>query len=580
LLQPPANMPGRIGRYQVQERLGEGSMSVVYKAFDADISRHLAIKLLRPEVAMEPEFRSRFLSEARAAGNLAHPNIVTIYDIGECELGPYIAMELVQGPTLEEAMAEDARPSLRQILDIGVQLADALGYAHSRGIVHRDVKPGNIMQLPDGHTIRITDFGIAHIESPDRMHHTVSGTILGTPQYMSPEQIEGGAVDGRSDLFSVGVILYQLLTGKRPFVAQTLASLYAKIVREPPEPMGDQMPAGVRKLVERLLQKDPARRFADGRELGDALRSLIEDMDAHEQRQAEARRLPLRVRFTVILALLVTLSMGVAAYVVHRVEVSVMTSLALDFGTSLARFVSIRSAEPMLLKDWIAVEFFVTETQRRQQITYLHLVDRDGIVRGSTDPETQGLAYAAPPVTRSLIDSDDLQVHALERDGLRLLDFEVPILYLGKTMGRVHLGLSRAPLDEAATLTLYTMLGLLVAIVLTVIVVAYLLAGRITAPLKVLRSALVQASRGHLTHRINERRDDEIGELFEVYNRMADALTQQRDELATRVRAASTLPPAAPRSADTPQEEGATRILTTEQARATRVTKSTGETAE
>lgn len=532
-------------------------MAVVYKAYDTQIKRHVAIKLLRAEIKTEPEYRARFLSESHAAGKLIHPNIVTIYDVGECELGPYIAMEFVQGPTLEQVMAEDKQLPVREVLNIVVQLASALGYAHTHGIVHRDVKPGNIMCSSDLRSVRITDFGIAHIDSDEHQHRTLSGAILGTPRYMSPEQIEGLAVDGRSDLFSLGVIMYQLLTGKRPFVANTLASLYAKIVREDSEPMDVRLPASVRRMVEKLLEKDPARRFADGEELASALRGLIQELDEQERRQAEARRLPLRVRFTVVLALLVTLSMAAAAFMVHRSEVSVLTSLAMDFGASLARFVATQSAEPMLLEDWVAVEYFVDETRKRQQITHLHLVDRNGILRGSSTPEHHGKPFVPLQPTGSMAVGKDVTVHELVVDGERQLDFEVPIRYLDKTVGQVHLGLSRTPLDRAADLILYIMLGLMLAVILVVIIVAYLMAGRITTPLQVLHSALVQAGRGHLTHRISERRDDEIGELFDEFNRMAEAFCQQRDNLSATLPqpiSRDTLPPeaAAPLSPDTP----------------------------
>ncbi|MCU7892998.1 MAG: serine/threonine protein kinase [Candidatus Thiodiazotropha sp. (ex Ustalcina ferruginea)] len=218
-------MPESIGRFSLIEEIGEGAMSIVYKAFDPEINRTLAIKLLRGECAADPEYRYRFLQEAKAAGKLTHPNIVTIFDVGEVAQGPYIAMEFLEGRTLEQMMDSDAKISTRETVVYGIQLAEALDYSHARGIVHRDVKPGNIISPDDGHTIRITDFGIAHVDSPNKEHRTMMGAVLGTPQYMSPEQVEGLPVDGRSDLFSMGVILYQLITGEKPFVSETLTSL-------------------------------------------------------------------------------------------------------------------------------------------------------------------------------------------------------------------------------------------------------------------------------------------------------------------------------------------------------------------
>ena len=199
----------RLGRYQIREIIGEGAMACVYKAFDPEINRALAIKLLKAQLRLDGEYRNRFLREAKGAGVLSHPNIVTVFDVGEDQGHPYIAMELVEGQTLAEELKDKRALTTKDIVEIGIQLTRALDYAHKKGIIHRDVKPGNIMRLTDTNTIKVADFGICRIdgsEATDATQQTQIGNVLGTPHYMSPEQVVGEKVDSRSDLFSAGVV--------------------------------------------------------------------------------------------------------------------------------------------------------------------------------------------------------------------------------------------------------------------------------------------------------------------------------------------------------------------------------------
>ena len=257
----------RLGRYQIREIIGEGAMACVYKAFDPEINRPLAIKLLKAQLRLDGEYHGRFLREAKGAGVLSHPNIVTVFDVGEDQGHPYIAMELVEGQTLAEALKANKPLSTRDIVEIGIQLTRALDYAHKKGIVHRDVKPGNIMRLNDTNTIKVADFGICRIDGSEAATRraTQIGNVLGTPHYMSPEQVIGEKVDSRSDLFSAGVVLYQLLTGHLPFEGDTLISVAYKITKTDP-PSLDKVrarPAAVAcaASIERALKKQPDKRF-------------------------------------------------------------------------------------------------------------------------------------------------------------------------------------------------------------------------------------------------------------------------------------------------------------------------------
>ncbi|MCP4895899.1 MAG: protein kinase [bacterium] len=266
-----------IGRYEVSRVLGRGAMGVVYLAKDPLIDREVALKTLRVDLdtEMADEFRERFLREARAAGRLNHRAIVTIHDVGEDEAtgSVFIAMEYIRGYNLKELLTQGHKFSFSDAARITADLGSALDYAHSMGVVHRDIKPANIILESDG-TPKITDFGVARLESSNL---TVEGQFIGTPNYMSPEQIIGGQPDGRSDLFSLGVVLFELLTGSRPFAGETMHEVTNKIAREPcpiPSTVSPGLPPAFNPVLLRILEKEPEKRFQSGSELSHVLSAL------------------------------------------------------------------------------------------------------------------------------------------------------------------------------------------------------------------------------------------------------------------------------------------------------------------
>lgn len=222
-----------LGKYRILGELGRGAMGIVYRGFDPLIEREVAIKTLRADLLESGDkdtLLARFKKEAQAAGRLNHPGIVQVYEYGEDENRVFIAMELIQGRELKDYINEQARFDTQQIVRMVKELLDALGYAHTHGVVHRDIKPSNVVLLPNGH-IKITDFGIARLESSTL---TQAGSVLGTPSYMSPEQFMGQRIDGRSDLFSTGVLLYELLTGEKPFAGNSFTTIMHKVMKESP----------------------------------------------------------------------------------------------------------------------------------------------------------------------------------------------------------------------------------------------------------------------------------------------------------------------------------------------------------
>ncbi len=268
-----------LGRYEVLKELGKGAMGIVYLGKDPKINRTVAIKTMRFEEGMEEKAlkdqKERFFREAQAAGNLSHPHIVKIFDAGEEQDIAYLAMELLKGDDLKKWATKDNLLPVPKVLEYMAQAADALGYAHKNGVVHRDIKPANIMLLEDG-SLRVTDFGIARITESSK---TATGTVMGTPYYMSPEQISGKKVDGRADLFSLGVTMYELLTGERPWKGgEAIGTLFFQISTDPwPDPLivRPDLPKAIIPVIDKALKKNPDERFQTGAEMAEAIRAAM-----------------------------------------------------------------------------------------------------------------------------------------------------------------------------------------------------------------------------------------------------------------------------------------------------------------
>ena len=266
------------GRYHIQSKVGTGAFADVYEAHDAVLDRTVAIKQFRLDRFAYPnkieELKKQILREAQVAAQLHHSNIVTTHDIILTDVRCVIVMEFVDGVTLEAILEKHGRLGLRDTIKILSQVADALDHAHRHKVVHRDVKPANVMVSRSG-DVKVTDFGIAKTETSTNL--TASGSILGTPDYMSPEQAKAGHVDGRSDLFSLGCILYECLSGRKPFRGDGLTGVLLQIVNEEPEPLDCEklgLPVAVQAVLKNALAKDLLKRFASGREFGLALRSI------------------------------------------------------------------------------------------------------------------------------------------------------------------------------------------------------------------------------------------------------------------------------------------------------------------
>jgi eukaryotic-like serine/threonine-protein kinase len=269
----------QLGRYRIQAELGRGAMGVVYKALDPVLDRTVALKtiVLGEDAEERAEFHARFFQEAKAAARLNHPALITIYDFGEEGSLAYMAMELLNGMELSERMARGPIP-LYMAISIAQQVAEGLAFAHDNGVIHRDIKPGNITLLPRGR-VKIMDFGIARLKASELK--TQLGTRLGTPKYMSPEQSGGGAIDHRTDIFSLGIVLYEMLTGGRLFHAENLTEVFhnvATFVPPPPSRIKPEVSALLDLVVMRALAKKPEDRYGSAWEMADDLRNCLQEL--------------------------------------------------------------------------------------------------------------------------------------------------------------------------------------------------------------------------------------------------------------------------------------------------------------
>ncbi|MDQ2780346.1 MAG: protein kinase [Pseudomonadota bacterium] len=542
----------QVGRYLVKSRLGRGGMATVYRAHDPSIGRDVAIKFLHASLSEDDECRMRFLREARAAGGLSHPNIVVVHDVGEIERRPYMAMELIDGAPLSETLDKERTLPIRDVVVMGLQLARALEYAHARGVVHRDIKPGNIMLMGDQQTIKVADFGIAHMEEVAGEQRTMIGAVMGTPQYMSPEQTRGDKVDGRSDLFSVGIVLYQMLTGERPFKGESLVAVATKIANEEPPPLAGKrrdVPASLRRVVDRCLAKQPAQRFQSGKELAAALLKVLGEVDEAAREKEKQRILPLRVKWALMMSLIVAVVMGLTAAVITQRQYAAMMGQVTEYGAAMARFIAAQNAANVLGEDWDTVDVAVQEIMKTGNFERVSIMDAADTVRVSSVPALVGKPYrpeGAVPLGKAGLVTVTTRYVAQGED---VLGFEAPVLFQGKQVGHVALGVPEKPLIQVARLSISLMVVLAVVTVLAVAIAMYLVANWFAKPIRLVGESMAEIGKGRFDHRIQETRNDEFGMLFKAFDAMAQALQQRELEravpAATAVTAGTALSPPA-----------------------------------
>lgn len=524
----------RVGRYEIVRELGRGSMSIVYEGFDGRIDRHLAIKVLRQKYARDVGARQRFLREARAAGGLAHPNIVTVFDVGQAEATPYLVMELLKGGTLEDWLERDRLAELDtgMMIELAIQLARGLGYAHQHGVIHRDIKPANIHYDPKTNVAKMMDFGIAAIERDTDDEIAEAGSrITGTMTHMAPELLAGERADARSDLYSLGIVLYQLLSGRLPFDAEDLETLIQQIARHETRPLKPLRPDTPRELIDlayRLMALEPESRPGSATQVADELNEIRDGIHSGIVQAVKRRSAPWRWPLITGMGVALVLVMGLNY--VYRTQNQAMAETTFGFGEALASLIAQETAEALILEDTTALSVLVSDFAANPEIRFLHISDTSGTVRASTNPYMRG--EGAPSRTGTQIERDSGSVNLTRIEDSGLLEFRVPIRFQARRVGQVQLGLDGSGLDETANATLSMLVVVFFASLLALALGLTWMTRRQQLGLKRLGWGLKRLQRGQFEFRLETSRRDEFAAVFSQFNRLAVRL----DELNRRTR--------------------------------------------
>nr|WP_256489815.1 serine/threonine-protein kinase [Pleionea sp. CnH1-48] len=531
--------PKNIGRYKILEELGRGAMAYVYKAYDPEIDRFLAVKVLREELANDDDYRSGFLREAKLAGQLAHPGIVTVYDVGVADDKPYIAMELLDGIPLDKLLKKRSQLPLPFVVSIVIQIARALHYAHKQGVIHRDIKPGNIMCLADHKTFKITDFGIAQLDDSLSPKGKTPDKVLGTPEYMAPEQVLGQQADARSDLYALGILIFAMLTGSTPFRADDFGELFRQIVKDKAPSLnitGVHFPDEIQDIVRKLLQKQPDKRYQSAALLMRDLRDLVEVMERDDKENRRPGFVSLRIKWTLMMASLVASTMFVGLLVVYFQQYMAMRNMALDYGYSISRMIAFEVAEPLLLDDQVALETIVKDLKSNQEVEYVSIRNHENKIIASTSGNEKNKNFAAFPNAEVYDKSGAATFYSREiSSDHQVFDIDSAITYQNRHLGNVWVTVSADKLVRSSKITLVIMIVLMIVTLIAVFSMTLAFARQISKQSKRIVMALDRVRNGQFNRRLTVEKNDEFGRINYTFNLMAETLEKRYEKSASRL---------------------------------------------
>jgi len=531
-----------IGRYEIQEQIGFGAMGIVYRVHDPVFACDRALKILRQELVGEEDTIQRFREEGRAAvrasGEIAHPSIITVYDVGDFDGCPYIVMELFRGISLDAMLQSERKLGLRTILQIGEQLANALESAHIHGVVHRDVKPGNVLLSENTAIAKLTDFSVAQMRIDENTSSlTRTGIIIGAPRYMPPEQALGKEVDGRSDLYGLGIMLYEMVTGQKAYQSETFTALLIEISQSELKPINSlnkDIPAGVVAIINKLVEKDPARRFQSAGDLRVALKREIQTLAIEEMKSD--RKLPFELIMAGLLSLLVAGTLGTAGTLLRNQQIEALenqtTAIGLEYADAFAEQVSFEYARNGEDNAGLLYQTQFSRPRNESNIAYQHIVLTDGRVLASTDSELRGKQYEISQVNRTLFVEEGYPAESALVTGL---DGRVTLrvshdIAIGpdrarRTVGKVHVGFPTERIQGIGRLTLWVTLIATALVAFLVGLLTYSIMRYFSSPLRKMKDIMNLLSTGDHDVRAPHDKSGIIGEAYQALNSVAGTLS-------------------------------------------------------
>lgn len=523
--------PTKLGRYRILDEVGRGATAHVYRAYDPQLDRFIAIKVLREQLAKDENYRDGFIREARLAAQLTHSNIVTIFDVGISDEKPYIAMELMEGATLESILKKANKLSLNTVLSIVRQLAGALAYAHNNGVVHRDIKPGNILILKDRKTAKLTDFGIAQIDESLSKSNSASDKVLGTPEYMSPEQILGKPLDRRSDLYSTGVLIYKMLSGLPPFIADDLGELFKQIIKSK-QPIlmieNAEVKDDVNDLLRKLLQKKPEKRFQNAEQLLQEIRYISRKLS--KPKPSNAFFSSLTTRWTITMASSVFVSMCIGLVVVYMMQYRALSAIAYDYGHTVGKMIAYQSSEAIVLEDSVGLSALVKESVKNEQLESIFILNLNNQIMATNVAGLAGQAFKAPEAGEPVKQIDSTEIYQRELETKQVLfDVYMPIYVGERKVARLFVSYSSESIYQASNTTLVTMLLVMLVTLVVVSIATLILAKQTSQDYKRVTLGLKKMAVGRVDARILSERNDEASTLFAAFNQLAAYLERLSD---------------------------------------------------
>ncbi len=521
-------LPQALNRYKIIEEVGRGATASVYKAYDPQLDRFLALKVLRKELAQDKDYRDAFLKEARLAAQLTHSGIVTIYDVGLADNKPYIGMELLEGATLETVLKTQGKLNLRTLIAMSLQLSRALSYAHEHGVIHRDIKPANIMIVNDKKTVKLTDFGIAQLDENLGKVGKRNDKVLGTPEYMSPEQILGQSVDNRSDLYSFGILIYQMLMGLPPFMSDDLGKLFTQIIKKkPPAIIIDdaKIEDDLRDLIRRLLQKSPSKRYQKAVEVSTELRAIQNKFSNKKGNNKDNQYTSLSLRWATIMMSVALITMGISLAVVYFVQNKALSGITFDYGRSTTQMIAAKMAVPMTLQDAVGLNVMVDESSKNDLVKSIDVIDLNNKVLASTNKARIDQPFFPPSnrVLKQLVDQTTVYQRKLGDEEI-LFDIDWPIYFSDKHLGKIYISYTTNSMYAASRATLASIFSVMLVTLLIILIITLLLARKTSKDFQRVTQAMNKMAMGRMDARLVSSRKDEAGLMFQSFNRLASYL--------------------------------------------------------